>query len=170
MKYFTNSFFFFSSFILGSGTTVEAKGTLRALANKKECTSIEMFSDSPTFGELIQGNAVGITAADVPLFDRNDPTTQLGQFTIFSVDMTNENNPTAETIGFEDGFVRIFEPGTTEEAGLVYYAGKSPSGGDFAITGGTGKYACAEGILKFIAFVDNQFQFDVVLCGETCEP
>ena len=166
MNYFT-SFLVFCSFVLG-GSAVEAKGTLRALANKKQCTSIEMFSDNPTFGELIQGNAVGITAADVPLFDRNDPTTQLGEFTIFSVAMTNDNPD--DTEGFEDGFVRIFEPGTTDEAGIVYYAGKSPSGGDFAITGGTGKYACAEGILRFIAFEDNQFKFDVVLCGETCEP
>ena len=155
--------------IAGSLGFVTAQGGIRALANKKKCTSIELFSDNAAFGSLINGNAVGITAADVPLFDRNDPTTQRGEFTIFNLDLQNTGNPTG-TQGFEDGFVRIFEEGTTDEAGLVYYAGKSPSGGDFAITGGTGKYACAEGILKFIGFINDQFQFDVVTCGETCNP
>lgn len=130
--------------------------------NKKDdCTRIEFFSDNALYGAAIQGNAIGSTVADLPIFSRTDDPKEIGLFTFVSTDLSNDGGSS------DGGFVTLYDD-NGGVAGTVFYSGGA--GNDFAITGGIGKYACAQGILQFQGFEENKFNLDVVLCGGFCNP
>ena len=147
----------------------------RQLANDKKCTSVELYSDNAVFQAALEDvGTVGNSVSSIPIFDVTTDE-NVGLFTLLAFDLQDGKN-------FEDGFVSLFKAGsTTEVAGTVTYAGPAPvnadstldlTRGDFTITGGTGAYACAEGILLFKGFTPDfsQFRFDVVTCGGFCDP
>ena len=153
--------------LLSAVANVNSAAT-RNRVRKKPCTTIEFASKNAIFQAFQDDTVFGSTAADVPLFDRSTGE-KIGDFSAVSFDLVSRETGSDATRGFENGFIRIFDAQGTV-AGVVYYAGRSPSGGDFAITGGTGVYACAEGVFRFVGFTNDQFELDLITCGATCSP
>jgi len=161
------------------GQKVRRQGHRRATGKKghSDCTRLELYSDNAIFqAEFMAISNIGGAVSDIPLLDLYTDE-QVGLFTVLAIEVDPVNGKS-----FEDGYLALFEPGSTSDvAGSVTYAGPTPvfadstlglGRGDFAITGGTGAYSCAEGIVEFKGFSDDfsQFKLDIVTCGGFCDP
>uniref|UniRef100_A0A6U3APK6 Dirigent protein n=1 Tax=Entomoneis paludosa TaxID=265537 RepID=A0A6U3APK6_9STRA len=172
-----------SSLALSStlGRKVRRQGHRRTTSSGKkgpsDCTRLELYSDNAIFqAEFNAIENIGGAVSDIPLMDlyTNE---QVGLFTVLAIEVDPVNGKS-----FEDGYLALFQPGSTSDVtGSITYAGPTPvfadstlglGRGDFSITGGTGSYSCAEGIVEFKGFSDDfsQFKLDIVTCGDFCDP
>ena len=136
----------------------------------KDCgkvVRVPFYTDNEVFNAGFEVTDVGYDVDDVDVFSQNDDSV-VGFLTLVATIFGERDSSNRGTEGcYEDGYVSITDPhDPTDIVGTVYYAGAGGFQEDFPITGGTGAFARATGIMERQGNTPDfsRFFFELFIC------